>query len=200
MEEKTLCVFGDSTSWGAWDMEKGGWVNRLWFEVANRDDGRYVDVYNCSISGGTTETILDRFENEAIVRNAVALIFQTGTNDASFRIPGENLVSIDKFESNIVEIITRAKKITEKIVFLDLKNCDEAKTTPVYWDDLHYTNQNILEYSRVMERVCKENGVLFLDIAPLENSDFEDGLHPNANGHEKIYKQVKMFLVEQKWI
>jgi len=25
----TICVFGDSTAWGAWDLERGGWVNRL---------------------------------------------------------------------------------------------------------------------------------------------------------------------------
>ena len=30
---ESICVFGDSTAWGAWDMEKGGWVNRLWFYI-----------------------------------------------------------------------------------------------------------------------------------------------------------------------
>ena len=69
----TLCVFGDSTAYGAWDLEKGGWVNRLWLFLAkNKDD----DLYNLSISGGTTETILARFENEAKVRQADAIIFQ----------------------------------------------------------------------------------------------------------------------------
>jgi len=45
---KSICIFGDSVSWGAWDMEKGGWVNRLWFYVAKRDDDNYLDGFRCS--------------------------------------------------------------------------------------------------------------------------------------------------------
>ena len=77
---ESICVFGDSTAWGAWDLEKGGWVNRLWFHVAKRSGDTYVEIYNQSISGGTTETILSRFESEAKIRSADAIIFQTGGN------------------------------------------------------------------------------------------------------------------------
>jgi hypothetical protein len=61
---ESIVIFGDSISWGAWDMEKGGWVNRLWFFAAERKEN-YVQIYNQSIDGGTTETILARFESEA---------------------------------------------------------------------------------------------------------------------------------------
>ena len=102
----SICVFGDSTAWGAWDMEKGGWVNRLWFHVAKREGDDYLNLYNLSIDGGTTETILARFESEAKVRNADALIFQTGGNDASYEHKdGNNVVSPEKFRINIEEII-----------------------------------------------------------------------------------------------
>ena len=197
----SICVFGDSTAWGAWDLDKGGWVNRIWLDVGIRKGDDYVEIYNCSVSGGTTGTILERFENEAKIRSGDALIFQTGGNDASYQATPDNFIMpIEKFRENIQEIIKRAKKITDKIVFMDLKNCDESKTRPVSWIDIYYTNENIKRYSEVMESVCKENGALFLDIAPLENSDFEDGLHPNPSGHEKIFKQVRDFLVEKQWI
>ena len=88
---ESICIFGDSTAWGAWDMEKGGWVNRLWFHVAKRDED-YVEIYNQSISGGTTETILERFENEANIRGTDVIIFQTGGNDASYDKPGNFMV------------------------------------------------------------------------------------------------------------
>lgn len=101
---ESICIFGDSTAWGAWDMEKGGWVNRLWFHVGKRDEN-YVEVYNLGISGGTTEMILDRFEAEAKIRWADALIFQTGGNDsAGVGAPGKSLVPLEKFESNIQKI------------------------------------------------------------------------------------------------
>jgi len=198
---RSICIFGDSTAWGAWDIEKGGWVNRLWFYVAKRSGEDYVMIYNQSISGGTTDTILARFEAEAKIRNADAIIFQTGGNDASYEHASDNyLVQPDKFRSNLEEIIKRAKQITKNIIFMDLKNCDESKTTPVPWRDIYYTNENIQKYSKIMENVCKENNVSFLDIDPLENGDFDDGLHPNTRGHEKIFIQVKNFLVAQKWI
>lgn len=197
---ESICVFGDSTAWGAWDLEKGGWVNRLWFEVADRDED-YVEIYNCSISGGTTDTLLARFESEARIRNAEALIFQTGGNDAAYKQgPDDNLVTPEKFRKNLEEIIGRAKKITDRIMFMDLKNCDESKTMPMPWDGVYYTNENIQKYSEIMKKVCLDNDIFFLDIKPLENGDFEDGLHPNARGHEKIFNQVKDFLVEKQWI
>ena len=197
----SICIFGDSTAWGAWDMERGGWVNRLWFDVAKREGDDYVEVYNCSISGGTTDTILERFESEAKIRNADALIFQTGGNDASYeRAPGNYLVSPENFKTNLEEIINRAKKITDNIIFMDLKNCDEPKTMPVSWIDIYYTNENIQKYSRIMEEVCREQGVAFLDVSFLDNQDFDDGLHPNARGHEKIFNQARGFLIEKGWI
>lgn len=197
----SICIFGDSTAWGAWDFEKGGWVSRLWMDVGIRKGENYVEVYNCSVSGGTTDTILERFESEAKIRSADALIFQTGSNDASYQnTPTNFTVSIEKFRENIEKIIERAKKITDRVIFMDLKNCDESKTMPVSWIDIYYTNKNIKKYSEVMQEVCRENGVLFMNIEPLDNSDFEDGLHPNTSGHKKIFSQVKQFLTQNNWI
>jgi len=34
----------------------------------------------------------------------------------------------------------------------------------------------------------------------LDNDDFDDGLHPNAKGHEKVFFQVRDSLIENKWI
>lgn len=198
---KSICVFGDSVSWGAWDLEKGGWVSRLWFDVAKREGDDYVEIYNCSISGGTTDTLLSQLNDEATVRNADALIFQIGGNDSSYEnIPSNYLVSSEKFKKNLEEIIDRAKKITSNIVFFDLKNCDESKTMPVPWIDIYYTNENIKKYNDIMKDVCREQGVSFLELEPLDNDDFDDGLHPNAKGHEKVYLQLKKYLMENKWI
>jgi len=197
---ESICIFGDSTAWGAWDMEKGGWVNRLWLFVGKRDEN-YVEIYNQSVSGGTTETILERFENESKIRNADAIIFQTGGNDAAYEHESNNfLVQPEKFRENILEIIQRAKKITDKIIFMNLKNCDESKTMPVPWIDIYYTNENIQKYEKIMQEVCRENSILFLDVGLLNNEDFDDGLHPNTEGHQKIFEKVKNFLVENGWI
>lgn len=195
---ESICIFGDSTSWGAWDMEKGGWVNRLWLSVANNTE--YVTIYNLGIDGGTSETLLARFEHEAKARGADALIFQTGGNDASTDSAGNAVVSLEDFRKNIEELIRRAKTITAHIIFTDLKNCDESKTTPVSWMDRYCRNDALDTYRGVLQEVCTKNEVLYMDMPLLENSDFEDGLHPNAKGHEKIFSTVQSFLMSVGWL
>lgn len=197
----SICIFGDSTAWGAWDMEKGGWVNRLWLYVGEKTDGE-CEIYNLSISGGTTETILERFESEAKIREADALIFQSGGNDSYLKSKnGPNQIPIDEFRKNSKEIIGKAKNITQNIIFIGFKNVDEVKTMPVSWKDIYYVNAEIKKYDEVMRDVCKENNVPYLDIfGLLKNEDFEDGLYPNTAGHKKIFEKVKSFLEGNKWI
>lgn len=77
---------------------------------------------------------------------------------------------------------------------------NKSKTMPVSLADIYYTNENIRKYNDIMREVCEKNDVLFLDTEPLNNEDFDDGLHPNANGHKKIFDQIKTFLIENKWI
>ncbi len=198
---KSICIFGDSTAWGAWDMEKGGWVNRLWLYTGEKTDGE-CEIYNLSISGGTTETILERFESEAKIREADGLIFQSGGNDSYLKGKnGPNQIPLDKFRKNLEEIIKRAKNITQNIIFIGFKNVDEAKTMPVSWKDIYYINAEIKKYDEAMRDVCKEHNIPYLDIFGLLNvDDFEDGLHPNAAGHEKIFTKARDFLTANNWI
>ncbi len=197
----SICIFGDSTAWGAWDMEKGGWVNRLWLYTGEKTDSG-CHIYNLSISGGTTETILERFESEAKIREADGLIFQSGGNDSYLKGKnGPNQIQTEQFKKNIEEIIRRAKNITSNIIFIGFKNVDETKTMPVSWKDIYYVNTEIQKYDEVMRNVCQENNIPYLDIfGLLNNGDFADGLHPNSVGHEKIFVAVKNFLEENKWI
>lgn len=196
---KNICIFGDSIASGFYDLEMGGWVNRLWLFIIKQNIDN--DLYNLSISGGTTDTILTRFESEAKLRRPNILIFQTGGNDAAYEKEGENWVASEKFESNIEEIIKRAKKITDKIIFIGVNNVDELKTMPVSWINLYYKNENIKKYNEIMESICERENVFFADIfGRLKKEDLYDGLHPNAAGHQKIFEIVKDFLIKNKII
>ncbi len=198
----SICIFGASTTWGAWDLEKGGWINRLWLHAAQFPDDRYVEIFNLGISGETAAGLLSRFEAEAKARGADALIFQMGGNDAAFDNDTKIAqMSLEKFRTNLEEIIVRAKRVTSNIIFIGLKNCDETKTMPVSWCNLCYSNAKLQEYNEVMKEGCAQKGVLFLEPPHLDvATDFDDGLHPNALGHEKIFQSVKGFLEEKKWI
>lgn len=190
-----ICVFGDSTAWGAWDKDKGGWVNRLWLHMSQNSQEH--DLYNLSISGGTSRTILQQFENEAKVREADIVIFQTGGNDAAYEgVPNNYLVPPDEFENNVQTIIDRAAAMAKKIIFIGFNIVDEIKTMPVPWVDVYYTNANIRTYNEIVTKICAKNTIPYLDTFDLlQKEDLADGLHPNEIGHEKIFQKVKDALI-----
>ena len=194
-----ICVFGDSTAWGAWDLEKGGWVNRLWLFFAKNQDQYDVDVHNLGVSfGGTSKGLLRRFKVEAEAREPDIIIFQGGGNDSAYvNREGNHRVTPKEYEKNLLKLIKLARKFTNKIIFLGFKNIDERKTMPVPWDkSIYYTDENIKRYNDIQKRICQKNKIESIDIfGLLAMQDLADGLHPNSCGHEKIYKRVKSFLI-----
>ncbi len=192
-----ICVFGASTTWGAWDPEKGGWVNRLrlFVEAKNKD----IDVYNLGVSGDNTYDLLERFDTEAKARRPDLIIFSIGDNDTITDSKGNYKISLEQYGENIKKLINKSRSFTEKQVFVGVKKLvDESKTTPVSWDDeVYYRNSDIEMYNSKLKQVCAEEGVFFMEALNLMNSeDIEDGLHPNSQGHEKIFQSVKDFLVK----
>jgi lysophospholipase L1-like esterase len=189
-----ICIFGDSITWGANDNEGGGWVTRLRNDLAERD----ISVYNCGISGDNTDDLLQRFGVEAKAREPEVIVFAIGINDSQYTGGRENTrVSKEKFVSNLQELTTQAKKFTNKILFVGLTHVDELKVMPIPWSDenKNYDNTNVDLYNSLVEQVCKEHGLPFLNILSLVAAEeMDDGLHPNAEGHRKMYKAIKGFI------
>lgn len=198
--EQTICIFGDSIAWGAVDSESGGWVGQLrrHFETGNYYD---VTVYNQGVCGDSSEDLLIRFNVECIAREPQIIIFAIGTNDSQYTLSKDNpYVSLEKFQKNLVTLVNQAKKISEKIVFVGLTKIDESKMMPTPWEtEKFYDNDNITRYNSVIEKVCAELGLPFVDLLDLlETSDLDDGLHPNSNGHKKMFLRIKEFLQTKK--
>jgi lysophospholipase L1-like esterase len=144
-----------------------------------------------------------RFAVENEVRKPDVIIIDIGTNDSSYlKSKSENYVPLTRFENNLVELIGQAKKITQEIIFVGLTAVEESKTSPVPWEtDFSYTNENIAIYNAKIKEICAKNNLLFIEMKDLlKNEDLEDGLHPNSNGHEKMFLRVKDFLEKNKII
>jgi lysophospholipase L1-like esterase len=194
MKDINICIFGASITWGAYDAEKGGWVDRLklWFFV--QDENNYAEVYNLGVPGATTNDLIKRIEIESEARKPNIIVFSIGNNDSFFeKSKNENQIRIEKFAENLEKLFLKAQKYTDKIVFVGLSGVDETKTTPVYWNkDAYYTNADINRYDSEIEKFCGENNLPYISLKNiLHPGDWEDGLHPNAEGHEKIYKKVQ---------
>ena len=208
-----ILVFGASITYGAWDKE-GGWVQRLRkFFDKNKpaDTTANHQVYNLAISGATTDDLLKRFEFEAkqkiIDKYETIIIFSLGMNDSQFVHSKNDLrAPTPEFQNNIQYLINQAKKFTPKIIFVGLTPVDESKTTPIAWNtDLSYKNEYTQKYNEHIKSVCRKNKVNFIDIynefAKMDHKNLlEDGLHPNSEGHNKIFEIVKDFLIQNKII
>ena len=187
--EQTICIFGDSIAWGAWDPENGGWVVRLrrYFEMNDYN----IAVYNQGIAGDSTEDLLKRFKGECIAREPQTIIFAIGINDSQCINSKDNpRVSLEKFQNNLVELINQAKNFSDRILFIGLTKVEDGQ---------FYNNENIAKYNSVIEKVSAEYKLPFLNLFDLlETGDLYDGLHPNTKGHEKMFLGAKEFLVGSK--
>ncbi|MDD4995637.1 MAG: GDSL-type esterase/lipase family protein [Patescibacteria group bacterium] len=195
--DKNICVFGDSIVWGACDYEQGGWAERLKiFCAKNYED---VSVYNLGISGDNTDKLLKRFKGEARTRDPGIIIFAVGINDSYYRVAKKNpKVPLRRFKKNIFKLIKQAKKIEGRAIIVGLAGVDEKKTMPTTWDaELFYDDDNVIKYDNALKDICSVEGVKYAEIKSLLNhEDFEDGLHPNARGHEKIFQRVRDLLID----
>lgn len=196
-----IAVFGDSISHGGWDKEKGGWVNRLKI-FAMRELG-HTGVYNSSSSGGSTEDVLRRFDADCVAIKPDIIIFAIGLNDSRYTTTTkDNYVPRTKFKKNIGKLISSAKKYTSKIIFLEANRVDEPKVTPLPWHTTeYYLNKNTKEYNEIIKQLCKKNKIDFIPLFnKISDNLLYDGAHPNAKGHELIFKTVKDFLIKNKLI
>ena len=201
-----VLAFGASITQGFWDSE-GGWVARLrkhydQLNIENPETKQPV-VFNLGISADTAHDVLNRFESETEARKRhgdVAFIFSVGTNNAAVGAHRTKDFKSNpaQYKKELTQLVLSAKKYTDKILFVGLPNCDESKTTPVSWADVHYTNERIKIIEEVMREVATENDVAFLPIfdqfTKLYTSGQDvlfDGLHPNDQGHEFIEKLVR---------
>ncbi len=190
-----ICVFGTSIGWGAWDHELGGWVNRLRLDL---EKDYHVFVYNCGVSGDTTDGMVKRLSLEAEVRSARSIIIAVGVNDSG-KANGEYQVAPEDFKKNLHELIDQSCKLVEHVLLVTPTQIDDSKLQPVPWrTELTYDNDDVLRYAGIMKEVGDELGVRVIDNSELLSMEdlSEDGLHPNEKGHEKIGQAVKKVVVE----
>lgn len=197
-----VLIFGDSITWGAVDKESSGWVNLIRKDFY-QDPDTNPSVYNLGVSGDTTNGLLKRFRIECearLVDGKLGIVFAIGINDSRYTNTKDNPeVSLEKFSTNLEQLVKMAQEFTDKIAFVGLIDVDESKTTPIPWRTTkYYTSENAHKYDSAIKSICERHKLPFvnmLGIIPKER--MPDGLHPDAEGHkvaaEKIKEELKDF-------
>jgi lysophospholipase L1-like esterase len=193
-----ICIFGASSTQGFYDTKKGGWADRLKiysYERSLKTDD-YYEVFNLGVSGNTSRDLLKRFYNEAKARNPTIIIISLGDNDSGLKIP------LDEYEDNMDKILIQAKEFTQNIIVLGAKKVNEKLTNPVPWNkEVSYINAEIKKYDDKLKGLAEKHKVEFVPLIDvLNDEDLEDGIHPNSNGHKKLFSEVKKILKKKKLI
>ena len=204
-----ILVFGDSIAFGRGESPRIGWTGRLkkYFEV----QAFHNCLYNLAISGDSSTKLLKRFETEVKSRvkydhpkDKFIILISVGLND-SRGLGSLNKLETkpDKFKNNILKLIKIAKKYTKQVVIVGLTPIDESITNP--FENTYLINNRIQKYDEILKKSAQKNKIhyvnLFNIISKLNYKKLLiDGIHPNKQGYEKIYKIIKDFLVRKKLI
>lgn len=181
-------VWGDSITYGAGDSEALGWVGRVRKEIESaRDD---MAIYNFGICGDTTQDLLERFQVEAEAVEPDTVIFAIGTNDASCASGGGvTKVPLEKYKENMRELVAQAKKFSSKIMLIGLTKANEEL---VRKSGAVFSNTITTEYNDFLKEFARQENLTFVDVINTidPSTDLDDGLHPNAQGYEKMFTAI----------
>lgn len=206
-----LLFFGDSIVQGMWD-EKGGWPSRVKQDIyqehleSAEPYRHYNMVYMRGVSSNTSENLKGRIAEELKYAtehssSEVTVVFSIGINDCGISNE-ENKIPKEDYRENLEEIINKSEKYADQIIAVGLNPIDEKRLLREESAD-KYTNEEVKSYNDIFGKVCSEKGVKFISIFEelIEDKDWNsklfDGLHPNSEGHKKIYEIVKKPIISE---
>ncbi|MBU0627515.1 SGNH/GDSL hydrolase family protein [Patescibacteria group bacterium] len=65
--------------------------------------------------------------------------------------------------------------------------------------ELYQNMENINRYNDTIQKICGKEKVYFVDMLDaIKKGNLEDGCHPKAEGHEKMYIKIRDFLLDKK--
>lgn len=191
--DKTYCIFGDSVTQASYI--KSGWAQLFRQYLEEKYNDQFINVFNLGIGGNTSDDILKRFKTESEARMPTDVIFAFGVNDSGyFRTLDKPIVPEDRFVKNIENLISEAKTYSKNITFIGLTLGDDSllKPFPESSQGKSYDMDRVKDYDNKLNEIASKNQCKFVSIMDTLNpDDFLDGLHPNEQGHRKMFEVIK---------
>jgi lysophospholipase L1-like esterase len=181
-------VWGDSITHGSCDSEALGWVGRIRKALPSDD---YNHIYNFGICGDTSDDLINRFDVELAAIHPEKVIFAVGINDSKFPEGSDtHLVSLETYEQNLWQLIEKTRVHTDVITIVGATKVDNE------WRSARgsrFMNEEIAKFNEVMKKVADENNLDYIDVFETLDpaTDLADGLHPNAQGYDKMFEVIK---------
>ena len=151
----------------------------------------------------TSQDGLARLEDDVLKQSQfshVVLLF--GNNDGWLIGPNQPKVTLDQFRKNLYQIVDLIQQNRQIPLFCNLQLINEkllVKQFPYLEEFQKKMDINIeqiqTQYNEVVEKVVEKYKINLIDIrTQLKNSHmntiFEDGIHPNDDGHQIIARTI----------
>lgn len=160
-----------------------------------------VPVINRGISGETTTTMVERFEDNVLGLQPRNLVLLMGVNDLS------NNTSLEDIIINIQKMIqlTKTKSPETNIILQAVYPINKTDRKELYEDIQigNRDNETILQLNQMLETLANKEEITFVNVTSyLANQQGElkqtysyDGLHPNIAGYMAIRDKIINALV-----
>jgi lysophospholipase L1-like esterase len=104
-----------------------------------------------------------------------------------------NKVPLEEYKQNIHILLAAAQKHTKRIVIVGLTKVDEAANL----SPSRFLNSQIEIYNSFLKEFSESNTLPFIDVYETldTTTDLCDGLHPNAQGYEKLSRVILEVIV-----
>jgi lysophospholipase L1-like esterase len=187
-----VVVFGDGIAAGNADPLNGGWAGHLRLHLKSVTSGSRL--FNFAVAGDDSSRLLERFEPQCMASNPSIILIAVGINDTRYAEDSSRPDNL-RYSLNIERLIAQALAISRQVTFVGLTRVDERRTMPFSRDPLtNFDNELILVHDSALQRVCQMHSVTCVPMFDLlADEDLADGLHPNAEGHQKMFQRLLNF-------
>ena len=196
--KENYIIIGDSLPYGVGDYENNGWVALFKNDLMAQDkNSKRVSNYEHSATypgvtsrfiAGKIDSILDAFvSTDKNVENHVILSF--GVNDTKI-VNGKVQIDLSEFMVNYVNIIQKVKERKCSIIVLGLTRTAPAERLE-FKEGQFFINDVINMYDQKLQNICELYNVPYIKMSDvLEPDQYHDGIHPDTDGHKKIFRKV----------
>lgn len=201
-DASAILCFGDSITRGESDAVHGGWADRLKTRCIARaleQEKTETCVFNLGIGGEDTDSLRRRFPSELAARfdadERLYVLLAYGANDAAIAA-GSHVVPIERYLDNLRFCVDETRRLNGKPLLLTITPVARAADGIVNRNGRLRSNATIARYNDALRGAAASMKTEVIDVhAEFSKHDLEtlfvpDGVHPNAAGHEVLYRLV----------
>jgi lysophospholipase L1-like esterase len=206
-----IFILGSSSAYGV-GAQTSGWgdlVKQYYHDkmYAAGGVGEKYEVFNFGKSGATIDFVTaaasEHFKHYGR-GGEVITIFSVGGNNSKAEDRPDNFVStVEEYTAELEAFITLLKQHSTKIIGVGHNFVDESKTNPKHnpltGGASYFSNERRSQFGEATKALCQKHGVLFAEVGGsqdewIQKYLYEDGLHPNQEGHRLIFESIRKHL------